>query len=293
MQEFLTTKEVATYLRLKERRVYELVRQRAIPCTKVTGKWLFPKTLIDLWLAERVEGEGARGTQAPPILAGSHDPLLEWALAESACGLALLPGGSLDGLRRFAKGEALVAALHLLEPESGEYNVPAVAETFPGLGLVLIAWAKRRQGLILPAGNPAGVETLADLAARRLRVVCRQEEAGSQILLLHLLEKANLGLEDLELSAGTAHNETEVGLAVLEGRADCGLAVESVARSLQLTFLPLAEERLDLLLRRRDYFETPFQALLTFARTPAFQGKAKQLGGYDLSDFGSVRYNGP
>ncbi|MDH3791906.1 MAG: helix-turn-helix domain-containing protein, partial [Rhodospirillales bacterium] len=95
MHDFMTTKEVADYLRIKERRVYELVRRRAIPCTRVTGKWLFPRTLIDVWLAESAAGQGSTRIQAPPVVAGSHDPLLDWAARESGCGLALLPGGSL------------------------------------------------------------------------------------------------------------------------------------------------------------------------------------------------------
>ncbi|MEX0758629.1 MAG: helix-turn-helix domain-containing protein, partial [Tistlia sp.] len=106
--ELMTTREVADYLRLKERRIYELVRQRAIPCTRVTGKWLFPKPLIDLWLSRHLEGSPP-ASAPPPVVAGSQDPLLDWAVRESGCGLALLPGGSLDGLARLARGEALAA----------------------------------------------------------------------------------------------------------------------------------------------------------------------------------------
>ena len=117
-QDFLTTKEVADYLRIKERRVYDLIRQRAIPCTRVTGKWLFPRALIDLWLAESAEGE--RPVRPPPVLAGSQDPLLDWAVKESGCGLASLQGGSLDGIKRFAEGEAVAAGLHLFDAETGQ-----------------------------------------------------------------------------------------------------------------------------------------------------------------------------
>ncbi|MDX1711685.1 MAG: helix-turn-helix domain-containing protein, partial [Rhodovibrionaceae bacterium] len=139
--ELMTTREVAEYLRLKERRIYELVRQRAIPCTRVTGKWLFPRALIDLWLAENAEGAAAPRQPRPAVIAGSHDPLLEWAVKESGCGLALLPGGSLDGVSRFARGEAVGAGLHLLDPESGEYNISAVAAAAGRSDAVLLEWA--------------------------------------------------------------------------------------------------------------------------------------------------------
>jgi excisionase family DNA binding protein len=212
MSDFMTTKEVAEYLRIKERRVYELVRQRAIPCTRVTGKWLFPKTLIDLWLADKVEGERPREAP-PPVIAGSHDPLLDWAVKESGCGLALLPGGSLDGLKRFGEGAALAAGLHLFDAETGDYNVPTVSGTFPALGTVLIEWARRRQGLVVAAGNPLGIESVRDLKAKGARVVARQPEAGSYLLLAHLLEQADMAMEDLKFIDATARSETDLGLS--------------------------------------------------------------------------------
>ena len=288
----MTTKEVAAYLRIKERRVYELLRQRAIPCTRVTGKWLFPKTLVDLWLADRVEGERPAKTP-PPVIAGSHDPLLEWAVKESGCGLALLPGGSLDGLRRFAGGEALATGLHLFDAESGEFNLAALGGTYPVPGCVLIAWARRTQGLVLPAGNPRGIQGLHDLRDKAVPLVRRQPEAGSYLLLAHLLEREGLALDDLASVEETARGETDVGLAILEGRAEAGFAVEAVARALKLDFLPLMEEAYDLLLRRRDFFEEPMQALLAFARTQTFHARAARMGGYDVADLGSVRYNAP
>ena len=288
----MTTKEVAAYLRIKERRVYELVRQRAIPCTRVTGKWLFPKTLIDLWLADRAEGERPSGPP-PPVIAGSQDPLLDWAVRESGCGLALLAGGSLDGLKRFAEGAAVAAGLHLFDAETGDFNVPAVSGTVPALGVVLIEWARRRQGLVVASGNPLGISTLRDLKDKGARVVRRQPEAGSYLLLAHLLEREGLTIEDLACIEETARSETDLGLAILEGRADAGLAVEAAARTLKLDFVPLMEERYDVLMRRRDYFEPPIQNLLAFARSAAFRERATQMGGYDLSDAGMVRFNGP
>jgi excisionase family DNA binding protein len=293
MQDFMTTKEVAAYLRIKERRVYELVRRRAIPCTRVTGKWLFPTALVDLWVKDHLEGEPPPAPTAPPVVAGSHDPLLDWAIKESDCGLALLTGGSLDGLERLGAGEAVVAGLHLLDGETGDYNVPAVTRALPSQDFVLIEWAWRTQGLVVAAGNPRGIETLADLKAGAVPVIRRQEAAGSQLLLAHLLERDGLALDELDIVTETARSETDLGLAILEGRAAAGLAVEAVARGLKLGFVPLLRERYDLLLRRRDYFEPPLQKLLTFALSEAFRTRAEQMGGYDVTGLGQVRYNGP
>jgi len=290
-QDLLTTREVADYLRIKERRVYELVRQGAIPCTRVTGKWLFPKAQIDLWLAENAAGEQA--VAPPPVIAGSHDPLLDWAVKESGCGLALLPGGSLDGIERVARGEAMLAGLHVFDAGSGEFNVPAIRDRLPGQGLVLLEWAMRQQGLVLGPGNPCGIRSLRDLTHKDVRVVRRQGEAGSHLLLTHLLEREGVAPKDLAFTDETARGETDLGLAILEGRAEAGLAVEAVARSLKLEFVPLMRERYDLLVRRRDYFSPSVQSLFAFARGDIFTARAAQMGGYEVSGLGTVRYNGP
>src|ERR1051326_2274986 len=287
----MTTAEVASYLRLKERKIYELVRLRRIPCSHVTGKLLFPRQMIDLWVARQTEFDGSELRSPPPVAAGSHDLLLEWALRQSGCDLALLAGGSEDGLRRLARGEAVVAGLHIIDPESGDYNLSAVRMLGGMADLVLVEWAKRRQGLVLGAGNPMGVERLADVARKRLRVVRRQDGAGAHTLLRYLLSEAGLRLEDLTLVDPPALTETDLAAAVSEDKADCGLAIETVARQFRLAFIPLHEERFDLAMRRGDYFEPPIQALLAFDRTPAFQLRAQELGGYDVSDCGRIAYN--
>jgi len=294
MAELMNTREVAEYLRLKERKIYDLVRERKIPCTRVTGKWLFPKRLIDAWLAEGTDlpKEIARHAYpAPRVIAGSHDPLLEWCVRESGCDLALLAGGSLDGLRRFAEGEAMVCALHVFDPASGEYNLPVVESL--GADAVLIEWAKRQQGLVVAPGNPLSIKGIADLARPGVRVVLRQQGAGSRILLEYLIEQAGLALESLHVFDQPARSETDLGQAVSEGRADAGLAVAAAARAFRLDFVPLWQERCDLLIRRRDYFSPPVQAFLAFARTPSFIKRAAEMGGYDVSAAGRIVWNAP
>lgn len=282
MPELMTTKEVADYLRIKERKVYDLVRTGDIPCSRVTGKWLFPKALIDLWVArstELPEGLPASAVAAapPPVVAGSHDPLLEWALRESGSDLALHPGGSLDGLRRLAAGEAMVAGSHALDADGG-YRGQIAAQALDGRPVVVLAWAWRRQGLVVAKGNPHDLKTVADLARGGVRVMQRQEAAGSQLLLLHLLAKAGLELAALNTIEGPARSESDVARAVIEGRADAGLAIEAAAREHDLDFVPLHRERYDLAVMRRDYFEAPVQALLAFARSQAFAKRADDLG---------------
>lgn len=287
--EFFTTQEVADYLRIQPRKVYDLVRRRAIPCSRVTGKWLFPRAQIDLWVRQGNEYRAALPAQAPPIIAGSHDPLLEWAAVASESGLALLQDGSLDGLKRLAAGEARLAGLHLRDHDSGEYNAPWLRQNLPGAPIVALEWARREQGLILPPGNPAGVRGVRDLAGARFAL--RQAGAGSRILLEHLLRSSGAEPAELVPLDAPLRNHTDVALAVLDGKADAGFGIHAVARRFRLDFLPLHIERYDLALARRDYFEPPFQALLAFTRGQAFRERAEELGGYDLRGLGQVRYN--
>jgi len=298
MPELMTTKEVADYLRIKERKVYDLVRTGDIPCSRVTGKWLFPKALIDLWvgrsteLPEGLPSVAEAGAPAPCVVAGSHDPLLEWALRESGSDLALHPGGSLDGLRRLAAGEAMVAGTHAPDDDGG-YRGQLAARALEGRPIVVLAWAWRQQGLVVAKGNPHRLETVADLARDGIRVAMRQEEAGSQLLLLRMLDAAGLDRDALNAIEGPARSESDVARAILEERADAGLAIEAAARGAGLDFVPLHRERYDLVVMRRDYFEPPMQALLAFAHAKAFQARARDLGGYDLGDLGQIIYNAP
>lgn len=290
--ELMNTREVARYVRLKERKIYDLVSRGLIPCTRVGGKWLFPRSRIDAWLAEQGEA-WARPAPPPPVVAGSHDPLLEWCADESGCGLALLGGGSLDGLDRLARGEAVAAGVHVLDPATGDYNTAAIEDRLGGRDVVAVEWAEREQGLVLPAGNPLAVAGLRDLAAHGARLALRQPGSGARILLDHLLHREGLAPDAFDGAGRTVRTETEVGFAVLDGKVDAGLAVRAVARRLRLDFLPLHRERFDLVMRRRDYFEPAMQALLGFARGPAATRRAAEIEGYDVARLGMVRYNAP
>lgn len=289
----MTVHEVADYLRVKERKIYDLINQKQIPCTRVTGKWLFPRYLIDMWLMKNSESvsQDALLRSAPEIVVGSHDPLLEWALRESGRPIAMQTTGSMEGLGRFASGEALVCGMHVLDTDSGEFNAPAIKNALPDHGVVAIEWAWRQQGLIVAPGNPLELHSLEDIAEKKALLIDRQSGAGSRILLDHLFEKAKVDKTQIKTAGKPARTEIDVGLTISNGKADVGIAVESVARQLRLDFIPLTKERFDLVMRRFDYFEPPIQNLLELTRTPSFAEKAEELGGYDLSGAGKVVLN--
>jgi excisionase family DNA binding protein len=287
--ELLTTREVAGLLRIRERKVYDLVASGEIPHVRVTGKLLFPRALLDAWLVRHSEARQITPRVWPDIVAGSHDPLLDWALRESGSGLATFVDGSLDGLERLAQGDALMAGLHLVENQG--WNVGLIEQRLAGEPVVLIEWAQREQGFILPPGNPAGIRGPGDLKGRRL--IPRQRAAGSFLLLQHLLEAEGLSLDALDLAAPPARTEADVAIAIADGKAEVGLGLAAMARQFRLDFVPLVRERYDLLIWRRAFFEPPLQRLWAFCRTAPFAAKARDLGGYDVGGFGRVHYNGP
>jgi excisionase family DNA binding protein len=291
MPDLLTTDEAAVYLRLSERKLYELVANGAVPCTKVTGKWLFPRAALDRWLVAGLVLPALAQAVAPPIVGGSHDPLLEWALRESGSGLASLPEGSEAGLRRLARGEITAAAIHVhrLDGDDEAANLDAVAVA-PGLhDVVVIACARREQGLVLAPGNPLQLRDIADVAARRARLALRPQGAGAQLLLLALLARAGLAFDALELVKPACPTGADIAQAVRSSRADCGVATRAVAQAAGLDFVPLTWERFDLALHQRDYFRPGLQALFKFVRTAAFRDRAAELAGYDVSEAGDVR----
>lgn len=288
---YLTTAEAAEYLRLKERKVYDLVRQGVIPCVRVTGKLLFPRQHIDLWLMNHLEGDDAVSAPIPPVLAGSQDPLLEWAVKESSAELALLCQGSGDGVQRLVDGRAMLAGMHIWHAESQRYNDPAMLGLSGMRDLVLIRWAKRQQGLLLAADNPHRLARLEDITRPGIRIAHRQPDAGVSHLLQSLLARHRIGVGQLTWAAHPSLSEDDLALAISQGEADVGVGIEAAARRQGLAFIPLQQEYFDLAMRRRHYFEPAMQRLLAFAGSGRFVQRAEALGGYDISELGRVVYN--
>jgi len=288
---YLTTAEAAEYLRLKERKVYDLVSQGVIPCVRVTGKLLFPRQRIDLWLMNHLEGDDGVSAPIPPVLAGSQDPLLEWAVKESSAELALLCQGSGDGVQRLVDGKAMLAGMHIWHAEGQRYNDPTMLGLSGMRDLVLIRWAKRQQGLLLAAGNPRGIERLEDIAGPGIRVAHRQPDAGVSHLLQSLLASHRIDARQLTWAAHPSLSEDDLALAIRQGEAEVGVGIEAAARRQGLAFIPLQQEHFDLAMRRRHYFEPAIQRLLAFAGSARFVQRARALGGYDISDLGKVIYN--
>ena len=291
--DFLTTSEAADYVRLGERKLYELVTSGAIPCSKVTGKWLFPRQELDLWvLSGLARPAGMIAADPPPIVGGSQDDLLEWTLRESGSGLASLTEGTARGVDRLQRGEVIAAAVHFhSDDEAAEDANVAAVRAMPGLhDAVLVGLARREQGLLVPPGNPKQLHSLADVLAAGAQMAVRQPGAGAQMLLDVLLTRAGAGLKDLRRLEPPCLTGPDLAAAIRAGRADCGVATRAAAKSAGLDFVPLLWENFDLLMRQRSYFRPSMQALIGFIGQKRLKQRAAELGGYDPAPAGQIRF---
>ena len=293
MTELLTTDEAADYLRLSERKLYELVANGEVPCTKVTGRWLFPRAALDRWVLSGLITPVVLGhAEAPPIVGGSHDPLLEWALRESQCGLASLTEGSEEGLHRLIRGEVIAAGIHMhrFDGDDEQANTEIVAQSQGLHDAVVIAFARRHQGIVVAGATRSRSPTSRPLLRAAPGWRSGRKAQAPELLLLALLARANIGREDVNLLKAPYATGLDIAQAIRGGRADCGIATQSVARIAGLDFVPLVWERFDLVLRQRDYFQSGPQALFRFMRDPIFRARADELGGYDVAGTTDVRW---
>ncbi|MAN81237.1 MAG: excisionase [Rhodospirillaceae bacterium] len=305
MTEYMTTKELADFLRIKQRKVYDLAASGRIPCSRAMGKLLFPRAEIEAWVARGMVGDGATAAATPlaaapararpGVFLGSHDPLLDWALRQSRCGLATFFDGSADGLARFAEFEGVAAGLHMFNPEAGNsdddaaWNIGWARRYAAAAPCVLVEFAWRDRGLVIDPTTADRFTAITDLRGRL--IVPRQAEAGSQALLEHLLAEAGIGPDDCVMTE-PARTETDAAEVVASHMGEVTLGLRPSAAQFKLAFVPILRERFDLLVDRKAWFEPPMQAFLAFCRSEEFRFKAQTMGGYDISGLGRVHFVG-
>ena len=295
MTELMNTKEVAKYLGIHEKKVYYLAKAKKIPCTRVTGKWIFPKALIDQWIKDSAKGPGWRRKEEerPALLAaGSDDPslgiLTELYARRRACpSFFLATVGSSAGLVALRDGVADLALAHVRHPETGEYNLPYLGSTIPS-GAAVVPLFHRELGLVTRPGNPLRLRSVADLTHAGLRFVNRQDGSGTRIFVDQELARLGIDPEQITGYEVAVPTHLEVGLKILRGEGDAGLATHTAARLLGLEFIPLTRERFDILVPKERFFSRGIQVLLEIAGSREFRTRVDALGGYDTSESGRI-----
>ena len=222
---------------------------------------------------------------------GSHDLTLDLIAQQLATGgirLSSASVGSLAGLVALGRGEAHLAGSHLLDPETGDYNLSYIRKHLPGTSVMVVGLVRRWQGLILGSGNPKGIQNLQDLTREGVTYINRQRGAGTRVLLDYQLSQLNL---DPNLIRGYGREEfthLAVAAAVAAGRADCGLGIQAAAVALKLDFLPLFTERYDLVIPKEHYRSNLLAPLLEILASDQFADEVNELAGYELDRTGEV-----
>ena len=227
------------------------------------------------------------------VALGSHDLALEQLasdlLRQRAAHLWALPLGSLDGLIALRQGACHIAGCHLLDVDSGDYNLPYVTRLFPGQSMALITLAYRQQGLLLAPGNPRRIRDLADLARPDVVFANRNPGSGTRLWLDQALRRLSITGSEVRGYSRELATHTEVAASVAAGQADCGLAIFAAARRLGLSFLPLFWERYELVVTEEELSSPPLQAVINEMQSASFRAALSRLGGYDGAQTGTVR----
>jgi putative molybdopterin biosynthesis protein len=298
MEKLLSTKEIAEFLGVNEKMIYTLINEKELPATKITGKWLFPKNLVEQWVESRTINYPRPAKTAVELsnlllVAGSNDVLLERTLAlfrrrYPEYVVMFSNQGSLGGLRALRQGVCHIAGSHLAQDDedSNFSSASSMLEELPAV----VNFCRREQGLVVPKGNPRGVTRIGDIGAYDLTIANRPLEASTRLSLDRGIKKAGLDFSRIKGYDREFQSHLDVGLEVLSGRADTGPAIHSVARLLGLDFVPLKWERYDLLIPKEGFFAKGVQLFLELLKEDAFRGLIKDLAGYDLSMSGKMIY---
>jgi len=300
-REMFTTKEVAEYLSINEKQVYRLIKEKKIPATRITGKWLFPKNLIEEWIMSNAR-ESVEDVMHPKnspenqvVIAGSNDIALELLVKNASLlhpqyTFSISNVGSLAGLIALRKGGCHIAATHLLDQETGEYNSSFIKKHFPEMKIVLLNVAHREQGLIVKKGNPLGLKTIKSLITKKAVIINRQEGSGTRVLFDYRMKENGIEPETVKGYDRVAYTHMEVALDVFSGSADVGVGIMAAARMLGLDFVPLAKERFDLAIPSGYFSAEPVKALRKTLNSDDFKTSIARMGGYEVRDTGKVVY---
>ncbi len=297
MKKLLTTKDVAEFLGINEKMVYSLVSDKGLPASKITGKWLFPKHLVEQWIENNTVNFPDPATKLPPyegllILAGSNDLLLDKSISlfnnlypDQVAVFGNL--GSMGGLRALRQGLCHMASSHILQEKNEEYNFEFAGKELDQMPAV-VNFCQREQGIIVQKGNPLKINTIGDLAKPGIQIVNRPLSTGTRLLFDHELKIAGISCEKLTGYSNESEKHMDVGLEVLSGRADAGPGIKSVASLLGLDFIPLRYERFDILITKDRFFDKGVQFFIGLLHEKVFRQLAEKTDGYDVTNSGKM-----
>jgi putative molybdopterin biosynthesis protein len=300
--EMMNTKEVAHYLSIHEKQVYALIKSKRIPSTRVTGKWVFPKKLIDGWIESNAQKslgqarEKSRRIEGALLASGSNDPILDILHTYMR---NLYPEfyiftantGSTDGLKALNKGYTDIAWSHLFDPKTGEYNIPFLPNYVPDIKPVVVNLFCRDLGFLVTAKNPLGIDGFEDLARKEVKFINRQKGAGTRVLLDFNLKRLRIPSSQITGYEKEVYTHLEVGISILSKESDVGIATVAVSKFFGLSFIPITTESFDMILDQSTFFEKGVQAFMEVLNSDGFRKRITKLGNYDFKNSGKILYS--
>ncbi|RLC26407.1 MAG: DNA-binding protein [Deltaproteobacteria bacterium] len=299
MEKLFSTKEVAQFLAVNEKMIYSLVAEKGLPATKITGKWLFPRHLVEQWIETNTINYPESTTQLPPyegllIITGSNDPLLGRTVSLfnsiHSNHIAVFGNlGSMGGLRALRQNKCHMASSHLLQDNEEEYNFEFANQELEKMPAV-VNFCRREQGIIIQNENPKNINKISDLARKEIRIVNRPIGTGTRLLFDRELKKESIEGKKIDGYHNEFSSHLDIGLEILSGRADAGPGIRAVAGLLDLDFIPVRWERYDLMISKERFFDKGVQFFLGLLVEDSFKKLGANLSGYDLKLSGKVVY---
>jgi len=300
--DMMNTKEVAKYLGIHEKQVYALIKSKRIPSTRVTGKWVFPRKLIDEWVESNAKAgleqarQKSRRIEGALLASGSNDPILDVLhtyVKKSYPEFYVFSAntGSTDGLKALNMGYTDIAWSHLFDPKSGEYNIPFLSNYLPNLKPVVINLFRRDLGFVVAPKNPLHIHGFEDLTEKGIGFINRQKGSGTRVLLDYKLKEFKVPPAKINGYEKEVYTHFEVGLAILSKEANVGIATIAVSKLFGLSFIPITHESFDMILDRSTFFEKGVQAFIEILNSQDFRDRVERLGNYDFKNSGKILYS--
>jgi excisionase family DNA binding protein len=300
-EEIMNTKEVAKYLGVHEKQVYSLIKSKKIPSTRVTGKWVFPKKLIDDWIESNAKKgleqarQKSRRIEGALLASGSNDPILDMLhtyMKKSYPEFYIFSAntGSTDGLKALNMGYTDLAWSHLFDPKTGEYNIPFLTNYLPNVKPIVVNLFRRDLGFLVAPKNPFHIRGFEDLAQKGVMFINRQKGSGTRVLLDHHLKRLKIPTSKIQGYDRDVYTHFEVGLSILSKEADVGIATVAVSKLLGLPFIPITQESFDMILDQSTFFEKGIQAFIEVLNSQEFRNRIGRLGSYDFKSSGKILY---
>jgi len=297
-----TPDEVAQIFQISKHTVYELIKRGELQAFKIGNKMRIEHVELERY-KESMKAPAKKSTDAPNInmmpkapirLSGSHDFLVEHFAKQtgSALNMQIQPSfiGSLEGLMMLYRSQCDIAAIHLLDPASQEYNLPFIHQLFVYENIAVMRFADRQQGFIVAKGNPKNIHNFIDLTRKDVQFVNRQKGAGTRFLLDSMLSSHGINPSKIIGYANEEWNHLSAASYINRGMADVTFGIQSAASHLGLDFVPVAQEKFDLVFRFTTENKADLMAIIHYLQSASFKDSLTNLEGYSIQDLGKIIY---